>query len=309
MESAGSGSSDSMPAASTKSAEQARDKSRAREYTEVIGLTILAALFLKVFVVEAYNIPTASMENTLLAGDFVLVNKFVYGARSPRYIPFTNISIPQITLPAISHPKTGDVVVFEFPGNPDEYVGGTTENYVKRCIAGPGDTVMIADKAVFVNGRQVQLPTNARFENVPLFPKGFKDYRIFPRGSTFNEDNYGPVVVPKRGADIRIATGDVDEYRDLIEREGHSVAMGDGGNILIDGAASHTYQVMKDYYFMMGDNRDNSLDSRFWGFVSDDRIIGKAIVVYWSWDVSNAESSFGQRLSTIRWNRMGTIVR
>jgi signal peptidase I len=295
--------------AETADKDQAKEKSRGREYIEAIGLTILAALFLKVFVIEAYNIPTASMENTLLAGDYVLVNKFIYGVKTPRYIPFTSVAIPHITLPALTHPKTGDVVVFEFPGDPREYAGQVPENYVKRCIAGPGDTLTIVDKAVFVNGRSVPLPSDARFENSPLFPKGFKDYRIFPRGSSFNEDNYGPLVIPRSGEEIYLAAGTLEEYRELIERDGHSVAVDRAGNVLIDGVASRAYRLTKDYYFMMGDNRDNSLDSRFWGFVPDDRIIGKAIAVYWSWDVLNSEGGFRQRLSSIRWGRLGTIVR
>lgn len=293
----------------TEVSEIRKERSRFRDYAETISLTVLAALFLKFFIMEAYTIPTASMENTLLAGDFILVNKFIFGAKTPRYIPFTVIAIPRLSLPGLTQPKTGDVVVFEFPGSPGVYEGRLGDNYAKRCIAGPGDTLVIKDKTVFVNGRQLSLPPQSRFENTTIIPNGVRDYRIFPPGSAFNEDNYGPLVVPKKGEEIHLVPASLEQYRELIEREGHSVAVTDAGAVLIDGVASTAYQVQKDYYFMMGDNRDNSLDSRFWGFVPDDLIIGKAMLVYWSWDVSSSDGGLDHKLTSIRWNRIGVIVR
>src|SRR5512135_1048617 len=119
-------------------------KRRAADLTraalEIVALTLLAALFLKFFIVEAYRIPTSSMENTLMAGDFVLVNKFIYGARTPRYIPFTWIRLPHVQLPAVYPPRRGDIVVFEFPENNADRSPHEAVNYVKRCIALPGDT-------------------------------------------------------------------------------------------------------------------------------------------------------------------------
>ena len=298
---------DSTAEPSPDSSVKRKEKSKLRDAAETIGLTVLAALFLKLFIMEAYTIPTPSMENTLLAGDFILVNKFIFGAKTPMYIPFTAVSIPRFSLPGLMHPKTGDVVVFEFPGSSGPYDG--VENYVKRCIAGPGDTVVIKDKSVFVNGRQLPLPPRARIENTTIIPNGVRDYRIFPQGSAFNEDNYGPLVVPRKGESVHLAPESLEQYSELIEREGHSVGVNDAGAILIDGVASIAYQVQKDYYFMMGDNRDNSLDSRFWGFVPDELIIGKAMLVYWSWDVSSPDSGLDNKLTSIRWNRMGMIVR
>ena len=286
-----------------------RGKSKFRDSAETIGLTVLAALFLKFFVMEAYTIPTASMENTLLAGDFVLVNKFVFGAKTPRYIPFSGIPIPWFSLPALTRPKTGDIVVFEFPGSPGVYDGQLRDNYVKRCIGGPGDTLVIKNKTVYVNGRQLSLPPQGRLDNTTTIPNGFKDYRIFPRGWAFNEDNYGPLFVPKKGETVHLVPVSLEQYRELIEREGHTVGVNDAGAVLIDGVVSLAYQVQKDYYFMMGDNRDNSLDSRFWGFVPNDLIIGKAMLVYWSWDVSSSDSGLTHKLASIRWSRIGMIVR
>lgn len=282
---------------------------RIREYVELLILTLLAALFLKFFVVEAYRIPTGSMENTLLTGDFVLVNKFIYGAQTPRYVPFTGIRLPSTRFPAITSPRRGDVVVFEFPG---DHAGDNIHevvNYVKRCIAVPGDTLTIANKIVFVNGHAVPLPYLGKSGRSIVYPRGFHDYRIFPRGAAFNEDNFGPIIIPRAGMKVNLTSDDVTEYWDLIEREGHIVSSTASSLVLIDGVPAETYTIKKDYYFMMGDNRDNSLDSRFWGFVPSDLIIGKAFMVYWSWDESASSAGFFSRFESTRWNRIGSIVR
>ncbi|MBM2840450.1 MAG: Signal peptidase [Bacteroidetes bacterium] len=282
--------------------------SRMRDYVQILLITALAALFLKFFIIEAYRIPTSSMENTLLPGDLVLVNKFIYGAQTPRYVPFTNIRLPFVQLPAISSPHRGDVAVFEFPRSQTE--GGSHEvvNFVKRCIALPGDTLAIVNRTVFVNGQAMQPPRFSKTERTLTYPRGFRDYRIFPRGSSFNEDNFGPVIIPKAGREIALTVQSMSEYADLIEQEGHTIAFRGSSEILIDGVLSQTYRVRKDYYFVMGDNRDNSMDSRFLGFVPSDLLIGKAFMIYWSWDESRSSSGFLQRLESIRWNRIGSIV-
>ncbi len=282
---------------------------RLREYVEILLITVLAALFLKFFVVEAYRIPTSSMENTLLSGDFVLVNKFVYGAQTPRYIPFTRIRLPSIQFPTMSYPRRGDVVVFEFPGDQAGDNIHEVVNYVKRCIALPGDTLTITNKVVAVNGRVVPPPHLGKTARSIVYPRGFHDYRIFPRGASFNEDNFGPIVIPRAGTVVNLTVGDVSEYWDLIEHEGHTISSNASSLVLIDGVPTRTYRIRKDYYFMMGDNRDNSLDSRFWGFVPADLIIGKAFMVYWSWDENESSSGFFDRLTSTRWDRIGTFVR
>ena len=292
----------------SKEEDKVKRRSHIRDSVDILLITAIAALFLKFFVVEAYRIPTSSMENTLLAGDFVLVNKFIYGARTPRYVPFTNIRLPLLQLPAIASPRRGDVSVFEFPGG---HAGGRSYevvNYVKRCIALPGDTLAIVNRTVFVNGIPMPLPRSARTERTLVYPKGFHDYRIFPRGSAFNEDNFGPIVIPKAESDIALTTETTSEYWDLIEQEGHTISTSASSEILIDGVPSQRYRVRKDYYFVMGDNRDNSLDSRFWGFVPSDCIIGKAFMVYWSWDESESSRGFFTRLESTRWSRIGSIV-
>ncbi len=284
-------------------------KGKVRDYIEVFGLTVLVALFLKTFVVEAYQIPTGSMENTILVGDFLLVNKFIYGARTPSYIPFTGIKLPYMTFPAITEPQRGDVVVFEYPGNLDEGMHQGTTEFVKRCIGIPGDTVKIIDKRVYVNSQEFALPPGAKLDRENIRPKGFRDYGVYPIGAPFNGDNYGPVVLPKAGDALSFDEKDIYVWEKLIGREGHIVSYAQGGPVYIDGVSAKTYRVDKDYYFMLGDNRDNSLDSRFWGYVPRDLIIGKALAIYWSSEDSVASDSWFEKLLSVRLRRIGTLVR
>jgi signal peptidase I len=281
---------------------------RLRDYAEVLAVTLAAAFFLKLFVVEAYRIPTSSMENTLLVGDFVLVNKFIYGVQSPRYVPFTDIRLPFFQLPPVIAPRRGDVMVFE--GQPARQTAGgrAMVNFVKRCVALPGDTLAIANRLTFVNGDAAPLPPHARVNRPQTLPRGLRDGRIFPRGSRFNEDNLGPLVIPKAGVEVPLTAATISTYWDVIEHEGHSVAVRGDSEILVDGQPATTYRVAKDYYFVMGDNRDNSLDSRFLGFVPADRLVGKAFMVYWSWD-EDRHDGLMEWASSTRWSRIGSVVR
>lgn len=184
-----------------------------------IFFAIILAIIIKTSVVEAYKIPSQSMEDTLLVGDFLLANKFVYGAR----VPFTDWR-----LPAISDPKQGDVVIFIYPRD------GVTK-YIKRCVATPGDTVFIKDKVVYVNGTVFPLPEYGKYTDTAADGS----LHIQPRqagGMDGPRDNFGPYVVPANS------------------------------------------------YFMMGDNRDNSYDSRWWGVVNEKLVLGKALLIHWSWD-------------------------
>ena len=175
-------------------------------------IAVILAVIIKTSIVEAYKIPSQSMEDTLLVGDFLLANKFVYGARIP---------LLGWRLPAISDPEPGDVVIFIFPKD------GITK-YIKRCIAVAGDTIVIKDKQLSVNGERFSDPELIKFTKPGVASRG-------PGGSD-SPDNFGPYVVPS----------------------GH--------------------------YFMMGDNRDNSYDSRWWGPVPEANILGEAILIHWSWD-------------------------
>ncbi|MDF1612139.1 signal peptidase I [Stygiobacter electus] len=269
----------------------------------------IAALLIKTFLIETSRVPTGSMESTIKVGDFLFVNKFIYGSSSPRTIPFTSVVLPYFQLPAIKEPERGDIVVFEYPGDRDELKPVEIVNYVKRCIGVPGDTIYIDNKVVFVNGKEAPRPANIQYINNYVSPKGVANPRIFPAGSNFNEDNYGPIVVPKKGDVIELTPENIEAWRTIIDREfGERVVTLEGDQVLIKGKPTNKYTIQKDYYFMMGDNRDDSADSRFWGFVPRDKVVGQAFMVYWSWDPSIPFSDLFNLLGSVRINRIAKIV-
>ena len=199
-------------------------KSAWRENIEAILLAIVLALFIRTFIVQAFKIPSGSMKETLLIGDHILVNKFLYGVK----LPFVSTTI----IP-YKKPQRGDIVVFKFPEDPDK-------DFIKRVVGIAGDVVESRDKEIFVN----HTPLNHDFGI-------HKDSRIVP-GNIQPRDNFGPLEVPENSL------------------------------------------------FVMGDNRDHSYDSRFWGFVNLKAVRGKAFLIYWSWDKSN----FG-----VRWGRLGQLLK
>lgn len=241
---------------SSSSKAKGNQKSQLREWVELV-LSVVAIVFvIRLAVVEAFRIPTSSMEDTLLVGDFLLVNKFVYGIRTPDWIgiPFSKVGffVPFARLPGFSKPKSGDIVVFRYPLD-------RRLSYIKRCIAIGGQTVEIRDKKVFVDGQPVPDPPRSKHISQITYPAGYVEEAIYPRNLTNrNRDNYGPVTVP----------------------EGH--------------------------LFMMGDNRDNSADSRYWGFLSEKDVIGKALIIYFSWDHNSPLLKLNHR---IRWERIGNLIR
>ena len=218
-----------------------KKKNIIQEYVEAFGVAIIAALIIRALVIQAFRIPTGSMENTLLVGDFLLVNKFIYGAK----IPFTDIR-----LPAFDEPKPNDIVVFKYPKDPKL-------DYIKRCLAVGGQTVEIRNKVVYVDGKEIPLPPKGQHIFSDIRPPGVQDYDNFPTGSG-NRDNYGPVKVPE------------------------------------------------NHYFMLGDNRDNSQDSRYWGFLPKENIVGKPLIIYFSWDKTIPLYRFFKK---IRWVRIGDLIR
>lgn len=209
-----------------------KTKSLFREYFEAICIAILLALFIRTFIVQAFKIPSGSMLPTLLIGDHLLVNKFIYGIR----LPFSG----KVLVPIVD-PSKGDVVVFKFPKD-------KSIDYIKRVIGTPGDTIEIKNKKVFVNGIAVDDPY-AHLSSTEIF-----DGKQSPR------DNFGPILVPE------------------------------------------------DRIFVMGDNRDNSYDSRFWGFVDQKDILGKAFILYWSWDIDTSLFS-SERFASIRWGRIANLIK
>jgi signal peptidase I len=217
-------------------------------------LLIAFSLFFVVrsFLVEAFKIPSGSMENTLLAGDFLLVNKLVYGAQ----IPFTHKS-----LPAIRKPQRGDVIVFQFPSD-------LSKNFVKRVVGMPGDTLSMENGTLVRNGKPVEEAYVSHSEP----------------GSDPAVDDF----LWQRNHMVRTAEASTDAFRPSRNNWGPII-------------------VPTGNYFVLGDNRDNSLDSRYWGFVPDSLVRGRPMFVYYSYSRDSANAS--NWLNGIRWNRLGERVR
>ena len=222
------------------------------ENIKALLIAIVLAVIIKTSIVEAYKIPSSSMEDTLLIGDFLIANKFIYGARVP---------LAGWRLPALQDPEQGDVIIFKWPGD-------NTTNYIKRCVAVEGQKVEIIDKTLYVDDEKFPDPQWSKYTERHIRPR--------PGPGNNSRDNWGPFVVPK------------------------------------------------DYYFMMGDNRDNSYDSRFWGPVHKDLILGEAVIIHWSWepDEGSPEAEITDPLSVprlfiyniihfpqrVRWGRLLNIV-
>ncbi len=261
------------------------------------GIIILIALGLRATVVEAYIVPTGSMEKTIMVGDFLIGNKFVYGMRTPDWlgIPYTNLGfdIPWVRFPAFRQPESGDVVIFKYPHD-------TKDKYVKRLIGGPGQTVEIREREILVDGELFFTPEHIQFlDNGPQV-ESYIDPNIWPR-SNGNKDYYGLIRVPAKG-DTLSAADDPNILWYVAIMDGHDTRL-DGNRIIIDDQPVSYYVVEQDYYFMMGDNRDQSFDSRFWGFVPQEYILGEALFVYFSLDL--------KRFPFITWDRLqriGTII-
>jgi signal peptidase I len=276
-----------------------------REMGFVLGIFFI----LHSFVVAGFEVPTGSMENEIMAGDWLLANKFVYGGTTPKTIPLTDIRIPSFKLPSLWKVERNDVMVFEHPGYRDEVEAAKFAYFSKRCIAVAGDTLQIVNRVVYVNGNVISVPRNFLLDNPgTILPAGYADPRIFPKGAPFNEDNYGPIVIPKKGEVINITADNYERWGTFIKREKHSFEFLDGKSF-IDGKEQCNYTVERDYIFGMGDHRDNSLDSRYWGFIPAESVIGTPIVVYWSWNPDLSLLDIVNKINSIRWNRVGTLVR
>jgi len=366
-----------------------------REWLDAGIFAVVAATLIRTFLVEAYTIPTPSMEGSMLVNDFLFVSKVAYGPRPP----MTPLAVPLVhntflggrsyseavqwkyhRWPGFSKVHRYDVVVFNYPNGDtvmadkpeaDYYIAcmqegrasilaqheiitrpvDKKENYIKRCMALPGDKLEVRDGVVYVNDRPAKVFPHAKMfykvvMSIPAFSEDFmKDngieymgqdmhrnqiYNIpndkvalvrqvggvqsvtpfvFAKGDIsvdvgfpldpvhfrWNRDNYGPIVIPRHGATVTLTPENIALYRRVIANyEGNKLEERDGKFIINDQPAT-TYTFRMDYYWMMGDNRHNSADSRYWGFVPEDHIVGKAWFVW---------LSYGRNITDLRWGRL-----
>jgi len=232
-----------------------------REIIKQIALVIVLFLLIRTFVVESFVISSGSMENTLLVGDFLLVNKVAFGAATPGKLPVIGLQLPRFRLPGYDDPRRGEIVVFEYPLD-------RSLDFVKRCVAVSGDTLEMRDKALYINGTAQAEPyawytdpRSLRHENRLFHVRNF--HWQYPHLTEERKNNHKEPYLPTR-----------DNFGPLV--------------------------VPQDKYFCLGDNRDNSRDSRFWGFVDREQIKGRPVVLYFSWDSRDWLPRFG---------RIGKIVR
>ena len=389
-----------------------RAKRKRKFLSDLIDAFVVAAIFayfLRLFFIEAFTIPTSSMEKTINVGDYIFVNKLSYGPRlpmTPLSLPFTHNTIPftktrksyftffqlpykrlhgfgrvhHSDLVVFNFPE-GDTIIFDYPKIDETYYTlarrygsdflkknykiktrplDKREYYIKRCIGIPGDTVALIHGIAFINGKKEKQPPNLQYNyffiadkdldssifrdlNISLYDISYNEYnsiyevpltkgqledirkykqvkgirrhesidpmaintQVFPFSSKYlwTEDNFGPVVIPEKNTTVEISVDNLPLYSRIISAYEHNKLVVTGDSIFINDTLSDKYTFKMDYYFMLGDNRHNSNDSRFWGFVPEDHIIGKAFFVWLSIDKNN------QSKRKIRWENMFKFIR
>ncbi len=363
-----------------KDKENKKKKSVLREWLDAGIFAVVAATLIRTFLFEAYTIPTPSMEKSLMVNDYLFVSKMHYGARipmTPLSFPFVHNVMPLIggksyseaikwdykRLPGFGEIKRYDDVVFNYPKDTvwnNSRPIDKKDNYIKRCVGIPGDSLEVRDKVIYIDGKKGYTPRYKQYnywvtttsggavnsellEEFDVYPntdrynnpvQGYysltaenvaqikqlpnvivtleteiamntapdiPEPSCFPFDTThfkFNRDNYGPIYVPKKGASIPLSPQSIALYKTIItDYEGHTLQI-DSNQILIDGKVANSYTFAMNYYWMMGDNRHNSLDSRYWGFVPENHIVGKAWFIWFS---------YGKK--GIRWSRIGRGIK
>lgn len=274
---------------------------------KILFYVLIIIIIIRTFFIQAFSIPSNSMENTLTSGDFIFVNKIVYGPSRYNMVPILNVNLPK--LPLYKQPKKNDIIVFEYPGERDGLYPKESEDYIKRIIGTPGDTVLIKDRAVFVNNIEFPKPKKILFSRNYSKPVDQQEDAVFPKGFGWNEDNYGPLIIPGKGITVKLTLENIRGWKTLIDREfGDRVVTYYDGKIKINGNETNYYTFTKDYYFVMGDNRDISCDSRYWGLVPRENIVGKAIMIYWSSDFSSRSFQFTNLKNLIRFDRIFRFI-
>lgn len=333
-----------------------------KEWLGALGFAFVAMLALHTFIFQPFVVPTPSMANTVLPGEYLIVSKLHYGAQTPHSIgiPYTNLYIKGVTLPAyrlpgLSEMHRGDVVVFHLPTE-SEHPINKRQPYLKRTMGLPGETLAINDKQFYIDGNLLEdfdglqmfwdvyktdpraslsysrlkemgveevIPLNNRrlvriiateeianeiatwsyVERVVPYVASAQtaNTRLFPFNKAQTNDNYGPVWIPEAGATLPLNEENWQVYGETIRQFEHVALERTAPNqFTIDGQPVTSYQFKQDYYFMVGDNRDNSLDSRYWGFVPADHILGKAVARFYSWDKEARWPRFSRMFARIK---------
>lgn len=252
---------------------------------KVLFWVILIAVIIKAFAIDAFRIPSSSMEYTLQPGDFILANKFAYNISTPKEIPFLNLQIPYVSLIKIGKPQINDVVIFQFPDGFESDPQKSGTKYIKRVVAGPHDTLRITEGNVFVNGKPITLPSTFKKPNLLDADSINIKEEIYPPGAKWSRISYGPIVIPAKGDKINISPDNFKKMQSIIVMDhGERSLLSEGTIVTLDGKIISEYLLTQDHYFVIGDNFEESMDSRNFGFITDNMIIGKAMFVYWSYD-------------------------
>ena len=361
-----------------KEKKEKKKKGELRNWIEAIAFAVVAAHILRTFFIEAYTIPTSSMEKSMLIGDFLFVSKLAYGPRVPmtpvavplvhHTIPGTKkksyseiVKIPYHRMKGLGQIERNDCVVFNWPAEKLGRPVDKKENYVKRCVGIAGDKIEIVNGQLMINdkpqdepnGMKKQFTYNVKTKGSGLNPKIlYKKFDITEgsRGSSVNEynlfltdeavdglkkfnnvksitqiidtssvaseyyfpnnkshawniDNYGPILIPKKGSKVNLDINNIKLYQEIIENYENNSLKISNNNIYINDSLTNEYEFKMNYYWMMGDNRHNSADSRMWGFLPENHVVGKALFVWMSWDKN------GKGLGKIRWDRLFSSVK
>lgn len=276
------------------------------KFLKILFWVAVIALIIKAFAIDAFRIPSTSMENTLQPGDFIFANKFAYNIATPREIPIVDLPIPQHKFFNAGKPEINDIVIFEFPKGfeSDPLRGGT--KYIKRIIAGPHDTLKITDGVVFVNGKPIELPSTFK---APKYSEEedelVQNETIYPPGAEWNRISYGPIIIPAKGDTIKITPENFEKWQSVIVMDhGERSLLSEGTLVTLDGRAIFEYVLTQDHYFVIGDNFEASMDSRHFGFITDNMIVGKAMFIYWSYNSEKVAPGPLGFLSAIRADRI-----
>ncbi len=229
-----------------------------KDIIQIVLIILVVSYFLKLFAIDTLRIPTSSMEKTLLPGDLVIVNKFYYALKVPKYLPLLDIELKPIRIFSFNKPKKGDVIAFYLSSIDDS--NSKTKTFVKRCIGLPGDSVIV--------------------DNVKCY-------------------------LPKRTDRFDVNKANIDKLKDLIVKDGNTVDVKNDSVILINGKNVDHYVFQNNFYYFIGDNYSNSIDSRNFGPIPEKDLIGKVVLIYWSVNMDNLVKNF---IHKIRWERLGILV-